>query len=64
MTHNANDKLIGKFKIKENRKVANVGDTILDIKLTSNIVAPDKIIVKGQTSSLIPTPARQIAIYR
>lgn len=64
MTHNANDKLIGKFKIKENRKVANIGDTILDIKLTSNIVAPDKIIVKGQTSSLIPTPARQIAIYR
>jgi hypothetical protein len=64
MTHNATDKVIDKFKIKENRKVANVADTIIDINLTGSIVAPDKIIVKGQTSSLIPTPARQIAIYR
>ena len=64
MTHIATDKVIDKFKIKENHKVANVGDTIIDIKVENKKLAPDKIIVKGQTSSLIPTPTRQIAIYR
>jgi hypothetical protein len=51
------------FKIKESRRVSNVGDTIIDIKLKSNI-SSDKILIKGQTSTLVQSPVRKTTIYR
>lgn len=51
------------FLIKESRRVSNVGDTIIDIKLKSNI-SSDKILIKGQTSTLAQSPVRKTTIYR
>ena len=47
-------------------RVTNVGDTIIDIKLRSNIPDQDtdKILIKGLTSLLVPAPSRPISILR
>jgi hypothetical protein len=52
---------IEEFNTKETLKVSNVGDTIIDIKLKSN-VGNDKILIKGQTSTLVPAPSRNTII--
>ncbi len=51
-TQNSADKAIDKFKIKETRKVSNVGDTLIDIQLNKDTVGGpnDKILIRGQTS--------------
>ena len=48
------DKIIESFKIKETMRVTNVGDTIIDIKLRSDIPDKDidKLLIKGLTSAL------------
>ncbi len=51
------------LKIKESLRVSNVGDTIIDIKLNGNIIN-DKILIKGQTSTLVQAPVRKTTIYR
>ncbi len=56
-------KAIGDLKIKESQRVFNAGDAIIDIKLKSNI-SSYKILIKGQTSTLIPSPVRNTVIYR
>lgn len=55
--------VIEDLKIKETRRVSNVGDTIIDIKLKSNI-SSDKILIKGQTSTLVQLPVRKTTTYR
>jgi hypothetical protein len=62
-TASPNDKSIENFKTKETRRVTNVGDTIIDIQLNDN-VATDKILIKGQTSTLVPSPDENIHIQR
>lgn len=59
------DKVVESFKIKETMRVTNVGDTIVDIKLKSNIPYhdSDKLLIKGLTSPLVQAP-RPIAILR
>jgi glucose/arabinose dehydrogenase len=66
-TSNGQDKVIENFKLKENMRVSNAGDTIIDIKLKSNIVEQDgdKILIKGVTSSLVQQPPPgTISIFR
>ena len=60
------DKIIESFKIKETMRVTNVGDTIVDIKLRSDIPDKeiDKLLIKGLGSALIPGPSRPISILR
>jgi glucose/arabinose dehydrogenase len=62
-TSNAADKAVDAFQIKENRRVLNSGDTIINMKLNNNFIG-DKILIKGTTSSLIQLPVRNIMIYR
>jgi hypothetical protein len=59
------DKVVESFKIKETMRVTNVGYTIVDIKLKSNIPYQDsdKLLIKGLTSPLVQAP-RPIAILR
>ena len=47
-------------------RVTNVGDTILGIKLRSDIPDKeiDKLLIKGLGSALIPAPSRPISILR
>ena len=47
-------------------RVTNVGDTIVDIKLRSDIPDKeiDKLLIKGLGSALIPGPSRPISILR
>ncbi len=56
-------KAIEDLKIKESLRVTNVGDTIIDIKLNGN-VSNDKILIKGQSSTLVQAPVRKTTIYR
>lgn len=60
------DKVVDSFKLKETMRVTNVGDTVIDIKLNSNIVDQDndKILIKGVSSLLAPAPIRPISIIR
>ena len=58
------DKSIVNFKLKESRKVTNVGDTIIDINLKNNFPGSDKILIKGQSSTINQSPSKSIAIYR
>ena len=51
------------LKIKESQRVSNAGDTIIDVKLKSNI-GSDKILIKGQTSTLFQSSVRNTVIYR
>ncbi|MGA8842954.1 MAG: hypothetical protein WB511_05160 [Nitrososphaeraceae archaeon] len=53
--------IIEEFSTKETLKVSNVGDTIIDIKLKSN-VGSDRVLIKGQTSTLVPAPSRNTII--
>jgi len=57
------DKVVQEFKTKESRRTTNVGDTIIDIQLNDN-VAEDKILIKGQTSTLAQEPSKNIQIRR
>ena len=60
------DKIIESFKIKETMRVTNAGDSIIDIKLRSDIPDQDtdKLLIKGLTSALVPAPSRPISILR
>ena len=60
------DKIIESFKIKETMRVTNAGDSIIDIKLRSDIPDKeiDKLLIKGLGSALIPAPSRPISILR
>ena len=60
------DKIIESFKIKQTMRVTNVGDTIIDIKLKSNIPDQDsdKLLIKGLTSPLVQAPSRPVSILR
>jgi hypothetical protein len=51
-TSNTADKVVERLKTKENRGVTNVGDSVVDIDLNGNVTT-DKILIKGQTSSLV-----------
>jgi glucose/arabinose dehydrogenase len=60
------DKVVDSFKLKETMRVTNVGDTIIDIILNRNIADQDgdKLLIKGLSSLLAPTPSRPISILR
>jgi glucose/arabinose dehydrogenase len=60
------DKIIESFKIKESMRVTNMGDTIVDIKLRSDIPDSDtdKLLIKGLTSAFAPAPGRPMSILR
>jgi glucose/arabinose dehydrogenase len=60
------DKIIESFKIKETMRVTNIGDTIVNIKLGSDIPDKDidKLLIKGLTSAFFPAPSRPISILR
>ncbi|MDQ5870173.1 MAG: hypothetical protein M3530_10680 [Thermoproteota archaeon] len=60
-TSTSEQNAIEEFNTKETLKVSNVGDTIIDIKLKNN-VGSDKFLIKGQTSTLVPAPNRNIII--
>ena len=47
-------------------RVTNIGDTIVDIKLRSDIPDKDidKLLIKGLTSVFFPAPSRPISILR
>ena len=47
------------YTTKQTRRVTNVGDTIVDIQLRSDI-SSDKILIKGQSSSLVKSAPRNI----
>ena len=51
---------------EETMRVTNVGDTIVDIKLRSDIPDKDidKLLIKGLGSALIPAPSGPISILR
>ena len=57
------EETIESFNIKESRRVTNVGDTIIDIQLKNNIYG-DRILIKGQTSTLVQSPVRNTVNYR
>jgi hypothetical protein len=63
-TSNPEDKIIENYNIKETRRVTNVGDTIIDIQLNNSNVEADKILIKGQSSTLVKPPGRNIHIQR
>lgn len=60
------DRVVESFKIKETMRVTNVGDTVVDITLKSNVPDQDsyKLLIKGTTSPLVQGPSRPIAILR
>jgi predicted nucleotidyltransferase len=60
------DNVVESFKLKETMRVTNVGDTIIDIILNRNIADQDgdKLLIKGLSSLLAPTPSRPISILR
>lgn len=62
-TFNPADKIIDRFDTKETLKTTNAGDTIIDIQLRNDITT-DEILIKGQTSTLVPPPGRSNVIYR
>lgn len=63
---NRPDQVVESFKIKETMRVTNVGDTVVDMILKSNI--PDqesyRLLIKGTSSALVQAPSRPIAILR
>ena len=63
---NVPDKIVDSFEIKETMRVTNVGDTMIDIILKSNIPDQDsdKLLIKGLTSLLVPAPSRPLSIIR
>jgi glucose/arabinose dehydrogenase len=63
-TSNPEDKIIENYNIKETRRVTNIGDTIIDIQLNNSNMEADRILIKGQSSTLVKPPGRNIQIQR
>jgi hypothetical protein len=63
-TSNPKDKIIENYDIKETRRVTNVGDTIINIQLNNSNLEADRILIKGQSSTLVKPPGRNIQIQR
>jgi glucose/arabinose dehydrogenase len=63
-TSNPKDKIIENYDIKETRRITNVGDTIINIQLNNSNLEADRILIKGQSSTLVKPPGRNIQIQR
>jgi hypothetical protein len=55
--------LVESFETKETRRITNVGDTVVDIKLRDNF-KNGMIFIEGQTSTLVQSQPRNTEIQR
>jgi glucose/arabinose dehydrogenase len=60
---NAANSLVESFETKETRRITNVGDTVVDIKLRDNF-RNGMIFIKGHTTTLVQSEPRNAEIQR
>jgi glucose/arabinose dehydrogenase len=62
-TKKAADRIVQDFNVKETRRVANVGDSIVDISLGKDIV-DDGLLITGRSSALFQSSSRNVIVVR